>query len=111
MKTGMSRFAGTLFLGLTSLVLAVSSARAQNQYIGYVYPAGGQQGTTFPIRLGGQGLAYVSDLVVTGEGVTVRLVDNHRVLDNQELSFLSQQLNELKKTETTISHELAAKMA
>jgi len=47
-------------------VAAASSVRAQNQYIGYVYPAGGQQGTTFPIRLGGQALVYASDLVVTG---------------------------------------------
>ncbi len=36
-------------LGLAMLVAAASSVRAQNQYIGYVYPAGGQQGTTFPI--------------------------------------------------------------
>ena len=48
-------------LGLAMLVAAASSARAQNQYIGYVYPAGGQQGTTFPIRLGGQGLVHASD--------------------------------------------------
>jgi hypothetical protein len=50
-------------------------------------------------------------LVVSGEGVTVRLVDYYRVLDNQELSFLNQQLNELGKKETTISDEMAAKMA
>lgn len=94
-----------------AVLVAVFSVRAQNQYIGYVYPAGGQQGTTFPIKLGGQGLGYASDLVVSGEGVTVRLVDYYRVFDNQELSFLSQQLNELRKKETTINDDLAAKMA
>ena len=94
-----------------AILLTSFSVRAQNQYIGYVYPAGGQQGTTFPIKLGGQGLAYASDLVVSGEGVTVRLVDYYRVFDNQELSFLNQQLNELRKKETTISDDLAAKMA
>jgi ribosomal protein L40E len=98
-------------LGLAILVAAASSVSAQSQYIGYVYPAGGQQGTTFPIRMGGQGLINVSDLVVTGDGVTVRLVDYYRVLDNQEMSFLSQQLNELRKKETTLSDEMAAKMA
>jgi ribosomal protein L40E len=97
-------------LGL-ALLVAVFSIQAQSQYIGYVYPAGGQQGTTFPIRLGGQGLVYASDLVVSGEGVAVRLVDYYRVLDNQEMSFLNQQLNELRKKETTISEELVAKMA
>jgi len=57
-----------LILGLAILVPAASSSWAQNQYIGYVYPAGGQQDTTFPIRLGGQGLDYASDVVVSGEG-------------------------------------------
>ena len=98
-------------LGVALLAAAASSATAQNQYIGYVYPAGGQQGTTFPIRLGGQGLIHACDLVVSGEGVSVRLVDYYRVLDNQEMSFLRQQLNELRKKETTVDDVLAAKMA
>lgn len=97
-------------LGVAMLVAAAPSAQAQNQYIGYVYPAGGQQGTTFPIRLGGQALVNISDLVVTGEGVSVRLVDYYRVLDNQEMSFLNQQLNELRKKETTLDDALTAKM-
>jgi len=97
-------------VGLALLVAAASSVRAQNQYIGYVYPAGGQQGTTFPIKLGGQALLYASDLVVSGEGVSVRLVEYHRPWGNQEMSFLNQQLRELKKKETTIGDEMAAKM-
>ncbi|HWH70161.1 MAG TPA: hypothetical protein VNT26_12305 [Candidatus Sulfotelmatobacter sp.] len=88
-----------------------SSAWAQRQYIGYVYPAGGQQGTTFPIRLGGQSLNYASELMVSGEGVSVRLVDYFRVMNNEEQTLLRNQLNELKKKETTLNDELAAKMA
>ena len=107
----MSRFTRLLILSLASLWAAASSASAQSQYIGYVYPAGGQQGTIFPIRLGGQGLIQASDLVVSGEGVSVRLVEYCRVLDNQEMSFLNQQLTELRKKETTLSDEMAAKMA
>ena len=34
-------------------------------YIGFVYPAGGQKGTTFQIRLGGQGLNEVNAVVVS----------------------------------------------
>lgn len=98
-------------LGLVILGTAVSSANAQRQYIGYVYPAGGQQESTFPIRLGGQGLVYPSGVIVSGEGVSVRLVDYYRVMDNQELAFLRQQLNELKKPETTVDDTLAATMA
>jgi len=97
-------------LTLAILVAMASSTQAQSQYIGFVYPAGGQQGTTFPIRLGGQGLIYPSGLVVSGEGVSVRLVDYYRVLGNQELGLLRQQLNLLKKKETTISDAMVAKM-
>jgi len=97
-------------LGLAVLMAAASSAWAQGQYIGYVYPAGGQQGTTFPIRLGGQGLVHPSDLVVSGEGVSVRLVEHFRVLDNQEFAFLGQQLNELQKKEVSVDDVMAAKM-
>ena len=89
-------------LGLTIFLAAVSSASGQGQYIGYVYPAGGQQGSTFPIRLGGQGLIYASDVVVSGEGVSARLVDYYRGMDNQELDLLRKQLTELKKKDTAV---------
>jgi ribosomal protein L40E len=113
MEKLMSRFNSLLILGLVILVAAVSSSsvRAQSQYIGFVYPAGGQQDTTFPIRLGGQGLIYASDVVVSGEGVSARLVDYYQVLGNQELGLLSQQLNELRKKETTVSDAVVTKMA
>jgi hypothetical protein len=99
------------FLALTLVATAASSVRAQNQYIGYVYPAGGQQGTTFPIRLGGQSLQNASDLAVGGEGVSVRLVDYYRIMSNEEFTLLRQQVNELRKKETTISDTLAARMS
>jgi len=98
-------------LGVAILLADASSVRAQSQYIGYVYPAGGQQGTTFPIKMGGQGLMYASDLVVSGEGVSARLIDYYPVMSNEELTLLRQQLEELKKKETTLSDVMAAKMA
>jgi hypothetical protein len=84
---------------------------AQGQYIGFVYPAGGQQGATFPIRIGGQSLIYASDVVVSGEGVTARLVDAYRILDNQEMGLVAQQLNELRRKETMVDDGMVAKMA
>ena len=107
----MSRFSRLLILGLAILVASASSVWAQSQYIGYVFPAGGQQGNTFPIKLGGQRLLYASDVVVSGEGVTVRVVDYFRVWNNQERTLLSQQLAELKKKETVLGDVMAAKMA
>jgi hypothetical protein len=98
-------------LASATILAVASSALAQNQHIGFVYPAGGQQGTTFPIRLGGQNLVHVSDVIVSGEGVSVRLVDYYRVIGNQELGLLQQQLAELRKPETTVDDVMAAKLA
>lgn len=106
----VSRFNRLLILAL-ALAVSAAAARAQNQYIGFVYPAGGQQGSTFPVRLGGQGLNPVSGLVVSGDGVTVRLVDYFRVFNNEEMGFLGRQLAELRKAETAVGDELAARMA
>jgi len=107
----MSRFNRLPILELAILVAAASSVLAQNQYIGYVYPAGGRQGATFPIRLGGYRLVNASDVIVSGEGVSARLIDYYRVWNNQEMTLLRQQLNELRKKETTVGDVMAAKMA
>jgi hypothetical protein len=55
----------------------LSSARAQS-YIGFVYPAGGRQGTTFVCTLGGQALDGVEGVVVAGPGVTGRIVEYNK---------------------------------
>jgi ribosomal protein L40E len=107
----MRRLNGLPIFVLAILVASATSVMAQGQYIGFVYPAGGQQGATFPIRVGGQSLIYASDVVVSGEGVTARLVDAYRILDNQEMGLVGQQLNELRRKETTVDDGMVAKMA
>ena len=53
----MSRVLWLPILGLAGLLAMASSAQGQpTPYIGFVYPAGGQQGTTFQVKLGGQRL-------------------------------------------------------
>src|ERR1019366_10401373 len=75
-----------------------SAAQAQvRPYIGFDYPAGGQQGTTFQIRLGGQGLEDVNRVFVTGSGVTARVLEYNRPLNPQEVTLLNEQLKELKR--------------
>lgn len=80
-------------------VLAMASAsQAQvRPYIGFVYPAGGQQGTTFDVKLGGQGVVGVEGVVVSGQGVTAKVIEYHRPLGPLEISLLNEQLRELKK--------------
>ncbi len=85
---------------LAALTAAGAGAQAaRNAYIGYVYPAGGQQGTTFPVRLGGQRIDEVSGAIVTGEGVHVQVVDCFRRLNNNDLRLIKEQLNIFRKEE------------
>jgi len=77
--------------------LMATASSAQGQYIGLVYPAGGQQGTTFQVRLGGQRLSGLSGAVVTGEGVEVKLVEYRRRLSNQEVQLMREQVRGLRK--------------
>lgn len=65
-------------------------------YIGFAYPAGGQQGATFQIRLGGQGLDGVQSATVTGWGVNAKIMDYRRRLNNEEMQVLRDQVKELK---------------
>ncbi len=91
-------------LGLASLLAMTSAAQAQvRPHIGYVYPAGGQQGTTFQIRLGGQNLDDVSEVLVSGTGVQAKVVEYYRKLGPQELTLLREQLNELKRSSKVLS--------
>jgi len=87
-------------LAITALtVWLTASARAQ--YIGYVYPAGGQQGTTFQVRVGGQRLDGVHGAIVSGTGVTARIVEYLRPLNNQEEQLVREQLQKLKRARKT----------
>jgi hypothetical protein len=76
----------------------VSFAQAQPRpYIGLVYPAGGQTGTTVSIRLGGQNINDVDGVLVSGTGVSAKIVEFLKRLDNQETQLLREQVAELKK--------------
>jgi len=65
-------------------------------YIGFVYPAGAQQGTTTQIRLGGQRLDGVEGAIVSGTGVQAKLVEYRWFLDNQQVAVMREQLQQLQ---------------
>jgi hypothetical protein len=80
------------------LLLTTPPAQAQPRpYIGFVYPAGGQQGATFPVKLGGQNLDAATEVLVTGTGVSARVVECYRRIGPQEITLLNEQLKELKQ--------------
>ena len=88
-------------LALAGLLTMTPAAEAQRSsgrpYIGYVYPAGGQQGATFQVKLGGQSLGGVNSIVVSGGGIQVNLVDYLRKLGPQDMRLLSDQMKALKR--------------
>jgi hypothetical protein len=76
----LARACGSASACLVSLGLVIAlapPARSQplalrpNPRIGYAYPAGGQQGTTFTVTIGGQYLNGVTEGIVSGRGVHV----------------------------------------
>ena len=86
-----------LILALAVLFAATGPVQAQPRaYIGFVYPAGGQQGTMVPVKVGGQNLDGTTEVLVTGTGVTGRVVECFGRLNNQQITLLSEQLKELK---------------
>lgn len=91
-----------------ALVAGVATAQAQRRpHIGYAYPAGGQLGTTFQVKLGGQDLDDVTSVRVTGGGVTVRGVEVLRRLNNQEIQLLNEQLRILKRSTSAAARPAA----
>ncbi|MCX6901431.1 MAG: hypothetical protein NT105_22355 [Verrucomicrobia bacterium] len=94
-------------LGIASVVAMAPSAWAQRPYVGFVYPAGGQQGTTFQLKLGGQGMTGVDGVVVSGSGVTARVIQYHPGLGPIDMSLLSEQLRDLRKAKTLLASAAA----
>ncbi|MBN2506490.1 MAG: hypothetical protein JXQ71_07335 [Verrucomicrobia bacterium] len=99
---------GGVLLAVAALVAAAWSAQAQPRpYIGYVYPAGGQQGTTVRVRLGGQGLNDVHAVLVTGSGVTAHVAEYLRRLGPQEMKLIHEQLKELRRATSSVARAKA----
>lgn len=66
---------------------AAASAWAQSSgpHIGYVYPAGGRQGTALRVTVGGQLLAGAATAYVSGPGVRASVVEYVRPLNQNEV--------------------------
>ncbi len=84
----------SLFIPLLACSLIVSSVSAQ--YIGFVYPAGGQRGTTFQVTIGGQSLTGIDKVIISGTGATARIVEYNKKMNNQEQQLIGEQLRELR---------------
>jgi hypothetical protein len=87
-----------LLLALAAGAMAVSPAHAQQrgkEQIGYVYPAGGRQGTTFQVTVGGQLLDGASGLSISGSGIQATVAELVKPLSMKQIEALREQIKDL----------------
>lgn len=86
-------------LVLLSVAAPVTSVQQRQQpndpRVGYVYPAGGQQGTTFTTTVGGRFLDGVDDVIVSGDGVTAKVLSLDKPLPQPRIVELREKLRQL----------------
>jgi hypothetical protein len=82
---------------LIALLVVSPSAWAQDgPHIGYVYPAGGRQGTVVEASVGGQRLSGVTGANVSGQGVKVKLVSHANPLSSDQIGALTSRIRQLE---------------
>lgn len=86
-----------IIVGAGAALAFLPAARAQQftPHIGYVYPAGGKQGASFEATVGGQFLDGVTNIFVTGSGVTATVVSYYKPMPVQEFTRLRQRAQDL----------------
>ena len=80
----------------TALLLVVLCAEAapdhRAPHIGYIFPAGGEQGTTFDVTVGGQFLHGATNIYVSGDGVTASVIRHVKPLNQKQQGEVRQHL-------------------
>ncbi len=72
----MNRPCFLIAVTLSHLLAWLAPAHAQQSpHVGYVFPAGGRQGTEFEVRVGGQFLDGVAAAHISGPGIQVKVVE------------------------------------
>jgi hypothetical protein len=75
-------------------------------HIGFVYPAGGRQGTTFEATLGGQNLGGAYEVYLSGAGVQATVTRYVKPLTPAQANTLREQMQELnQKKERTAAEQ------
>ncbi len=95
----MSPFPRCLVGALLAVLAAVSAVQAQRNvpHAGYAYPAGGRQGETFRVSVGGQFLQRTTDACISGRGVQANVVECIKLLTPKQVNDLRERLKELRK--------------
>jgi hypothetical protein len=83
------------------MLLVVVALRGQQPQgsprVGYVYPAGGRQGTAFEVKVGGRLLDGVNSVVISGRGIRAEVVGHDKPMTGQQITELRDKLQALLK--------------
>ena len=95
----MSRSQRMVAWGLAVLLISSSAAWAQEitPRLGYAFPAGGRQGTTFHITLGGRYLDDIKRVYFSGSGVEARVLHKIEPMKSDEANALRKELTKLTR--------------
>ncbi len=93
---------------LLALAFSVQAQQPNAPHVGYVYPAGGRQGTTFKATVGGQFLDGVSDVYVSGEGVQTKVIEHIKPMPFMQLTQLREKLKELTERKAAAAKQRGA---
>jgi hypothetical protein len=96
----MRSFRWSVAACLAATLAIAANAQGQernNPRAGYVYPAGGQQGSTVQVEVGGRFLDGVTSVLVSGSGIQATIVAQNKPLTAREASDLRERLQELRK--------------
>ena len=87
---------------LLTLMTIVSWGRAQptTPHVGYVFPAGGRQGSVVQVAIGGQYLNNATNAYVSGSGVQATFVEYSRPMTQKEFNDLREKVKELQERRT-----------
>jgi hypothetical protein len=84
-----------LCLAAVLMIAPALQAQQNTPHIGYVYPAGGRQGSSFEVTVGGQFLDGVKQAYVSGADVQASVVKHVKLLTQGQFNQLREQLMEL----------------
>lgn len=83
---------------VSAFSLSAGIAAAETPHIGYAYPAGGQQGSSIDVLVGGQFLEGTTNVFVSGEGVTVKILGHTVRYEQREMRNLFRRKENLLAT-------------
>jgi hypothetical protein len=80
-----------------ALAAPARGQQANSPHAGFAYPAGGRQGTTVQVMVGGRNLEGVSGAVFTGRGLKAEVAGYDKPLSPREIQDLRDKAQELQK--------------